>query len=951
MQYITKANTTYAGKPKVYICAHPEDIECHTPDIAKDIFRTQNCSIWYCDDHDARGTDEHLAELSQMQLFVLPVTTRLLTTRNIAIERELPFALKNNIPVLPLMQEVGLDTEFNRILGDLQFLDKHNVDPSTISYHEKLSKYLSAILIDDKLAQKVREAFDAYVFLSYRKKDRMAAQSLMRLIHRNDFARDIAIWYDEFLVPGENFNHYIEQKLRSSDMFVLAVTPSVLEKRTDEHGCLRDNYIVENEYRIAKESNKIIIPVELTKTDKKALRDTYIGLPDCVSPNDASFSKLILDALLSLAKKRTDASPEHNYFIGLAYLSGIDVEVDYEKAVELISSAAEAGLIEAIDRLINMYSCGLAVRQSDDLVVYWLERKASILETRVVDATDESSVVSLASTNQSLGEYLSKSTKKEDIVRAGALYRKALSLWEQLDTGNKESLSEKIEATSKLYRLTAIWLENNNQLKAALEMYQLLLQQRRQIAIDNPDDLQAKQNLCLVLCDLGILHHKLHQGTKAINHLQEAIDISEPFVEAFDNFAILYGSASNRMATVMDVEGDPQHAMLYNLNACEIYRHLCKKNKPMYELRLAEALLNNGILRSSIDVRNDPEAKEQYLEAIKIYEASSNRDSHIIFCKMVAYYKLANVYGREGNCKAAISAYEQCVAIGEALENLPPTEEVLSQLAVIHLDYGTLSYALNVYPENPETVIEIMEKAVALYEVLCDMNSTYRSLLKEAKEKLASMQHTGNTSSQVDSPPNLETLELLFLIEKGEQLEEKDRYGQALDYYFKALQKLDVLIESNDSHVQYRLTHIDLCERIGDILKNCGDNKEAIEFYELAYTTALVLFKADHSESVICTIASICEKLGSMMSDISDAMRYYNNAYKARKVAVALSQTEENLHRLASTIKTLATLDASRLDTELLSEAQAIWETLFKETLDERYFLLYIAVNRMLEGD
>ena len=87
-----------------------------------------------------------------------------------------------------------------------------------------------------------------------------------------------------------------------------------------------------------------------------------------------------------------------------------------------------------------------------------------------------------------------------------------------------------------------------------------------------------------------------------------------------------------------------------------------------------------------------------------------------------------------------------------------------------------------------------------------------------------------------------------------------------------------------------------------------------------------------------------------MMSDISDAMRYYNNAYKARKVAVALSQTEENLHRLASTIKTLATLDVNCLDTELLAEAQAIWEALFKETLDERYFLLYLAVTRMLEG-
>ena len=108
MQYITKANTTYAGKPKVYICAHPEDIECHVPDIAKDIFRTQNCSVWYCDDHDERCTDEHLAELSQMQLFVLPVTTRLLTTRNIAIERELPFALKTTFLYSPSCRKWAL---------------------------------------------------------------------------------------------------------------------------------------------------------------------------------------------------------------------------------------------------------------------------------------------------------------------------------------------------------------------------------------------------------------------------------------------------------------------------------------------------------------------------------------------------------------------------------------------------------------------------------------------------------------------------------------------------------------------------------------------------------------------------------------------------------------------------------------------------------------------------
>lgn len=47
---------------------------------------------------------------------------------------------------------------------------------------------------------------DAYVFLSYRKKDRKHAKELMRLIHANRFCLDIAIWYDGFLAAGEDFN-------------------------------------------------------------------------------------------------------------------------------------------------------------------------------------------------------------------------------------------------------------------------------------------------------------------------------------------------------------------------------------------------------------------------------------------------------------------------------------------------------------------------------------------------------------------------------------------------------------------------------------------------------------------------------------------------------------------------------------------------------------------------
>ena len=66
------------------------------------------------------------------------------------------------------------------------------------------------------MAKRVRAAFDAYIFLSYRKKDRKYANELMRLIHSNPECRDIAIWFDEFLTPGESFKENIEKILDRS---------------------------------------------------------------------------------------------------------------------------------------------------------------------------------------------------------------------------------------------------------------------------------------------------------------------------------------------------------------------------------------------------------------------------------------------------------------------------------------------------------------------------------------------------------------------------------------------------------------------------------------------------------------------------------------------------------------------------------------------------------------
>ena len=213
--YKTKGNVSPQGKRRVYFTCHPDDYDRFFDRISTDILKFSDCAIWFTADDNYEDID---TDLGQMNLFIIPITTKLLTKPCRTINIDVPFALEKHIPILPLMQEGGLDELFTRYFGDLQYLDPNSHDITAISYEDKLKKYLNSVLVSDEMAEKVRAAFDAYIFLSYRKKDRKYANELMRLIHKNDFCRDIAIWYDEFLVPGEDFNDAISDALKKSDL-------------------------------------------------------------------------------------------------------------------------------------------------------------------------------------------------------------------------------------------------------------------------------------------------------------------------------------------------------------------------------------------------------------------------------------------------------------------------------------------------------------------------------------------------------------------------------------------------------------------------------------------------------------------------------------------------------------------------------------------------------------
>ena len=87
----------------------------------------------------------------------------------------------------------------------------------------------------------------------------------MKLIHKNPQCRDIAIWYDEFLTPGESFNQEIEKALEKSELFTLLVTPNLINE---------ENYIHSVEYPMAQSAKKQILPVEMEHLDMEEFKNS-----------------------------------------------------------------------------------------------------------------------------------------------------------------------------------------------------------------------------------------------------------------------------------------------------------------------------------------------------------------------------------------------------------------------------------------------------------------------------------------------------------------------------------------------------------------------------------------------------------------------------------------------------------------------------------------------------
>ncbi len=605
-------NAFIRGIPKVYFCCHPMDFDPFFEDITNEILRKQNCAIWYHGKEPIEYDDEFFERLSQMNLLVVPITKRFLQKGTPALEKEFHFAAEYGIPILPLMQERGLEQSFNELCGNIQFLDKYNTDSTCIEYSDKLDKFLSSVLVGDELAEKIRCAFDAYIFLSYRKKDRSHAQRLMKLIHQNEFCRDIAIWYDEFLVPGENFNSAISDALQKCDLFVLTVTPNLVNET---------NYVMDVEYPMAKEWNKSILPCEMVATDKELLTEKYENIPECASEHDiVDLSEKLRKLFWNIATNETDSRPEHLFFIGLAYLHGIDVEVNRERAIELLTSAAEQDLPDAIKQLITIYTRGIGVKPDFKKALEWRKK--------------------LLETTEHIYEHDKNSSTAYDYVRAS---------FELANADYEMSLFDEA-------------IDDSNRLKTICNsvMFELLL--------DEKNILGLKHHIALADLLLGQSYHAKNDLNSAKEHYDLSKDLFTELNEKFKSPYILRDTSIlyNKMAQLCKVKAEYKEALNYYEEALKIQESNAQKD--VEEIHLTDQVISLFNMSEAKRLIGDVEgAKQHCLTAAKILDEliEIHGITKYVGYKMLILGALAESYRFSGNLEGALKSFEAMIPLEE----------------------------------------------------------------------------------------------------------------------------------------------------------------------------------------------------------------------------------------------------------------------------------------------
>lgn len=970
-----KITSSNERKAKVYFACHPDDFDLYFDLITDNILDHQQCLIYYTKDMDEAISESDKENiLSQMNLFVVPITRNLLTKPCRAISVDIDYAIKNNKPILPFMMQAGLTSIYSKLscFGERQYLTPYSNDITQIDYNDKLKKYLESILTDDETAQRVRNAFSAYIFLSYRHKDRSYANALMRLIHQDPHCRNIAIWYDEFLTIGEGFRGSIDAAMKKSIAFALVVTPQILEEPDG-----KPNFIMSEEYVKARELKKPIYPIEMEATDREQLGLKYDNIPLCIDPMDETdFQNNFLDVIAKFDAEKNGNTPEHDYLMGIAYLEGIDVEIDSASAISLLTSSANKQNPEAIKKLISVYRYGQGVEINKNNTVYWFEKYLSICEEKYQKSRlDEDGIEYI----RELFEYAEYCREIGEVKRAVTACEKALKI---ADAIFKKQPSGKINVTAlecQAIAYTALGnAYENNDLEQAIE-YHHKASEMAKLIVEAAGTGDWLYTLAVTYLKLGECYNKFGSPQKAFKYYQDARNITVKMVNGNKTRKSLrlLAVCDNKYGSVfqsIDTEEALEKAKQYFSEAAEIARDL------MNEYRDEEALRDYSVSLEKLGQlalnRKDYEVALSFfehkckLDEKLLEETGSYQDQRNI---SISYEKLGVIYTSKGDYSTALQWFSKCLQLRyDMLKGYDDNQQIKRDLFALHLLMFE-AYHKDRSPDSALKHFQLAEKYILelvdssngfIYEVdLMRCYYYYGNLEKETNTlgaKQALLKGAEVAEKYFDHPcDNIDIISMarfiFILLSELSEGAEKAQYEKKLDCIREQYgpnesescretdgDKEQTMSDNNVSGLQiYYALSKKFCQK--------GDYPGACEALEEGIRTADRLLEVYSSDTDIIKFASMmCETLYLLYKTLTNCEKQkYCCAQKnleLKQRLFDLDGNDDNLFILAQSMAGLALEDRNNVNITLLDKALEIMGDICKRNPDNRECLQMHAI-------
>lgn len=368
-------------------------------------------------------------------------------------------------------------------------------------------------------------------------------------------------------------------------------------------------------------------------------------------------------------------------------------------------------------------------------------------------------------------------------------------------------------------------LREQGQLSSSLTLLNSLLIDGRALVKKNPEIEDFLVELSSVLNGLAYSNELKGNLSGAIQYSEESLAIERSLAQKNEEklaYQTNFAGSLDTLAKLYQKAGQIDKAIPMFKESLRLFRDLAKKRKgELHSERSLMAPLGSlgDIYR---DRRDAKRAFQYYREVLEIarrlankYPGSLDRQTDLA----IAYNSLGTLYSMTGNYEQAIVTYKSLHELMEKNTILAPDNDDFKRLSAVGLAMvGKSSFALGKEKEGLEALEKSLEQT--------------RMLVKKSPENKLWIQ---------------DYLQSIYIL--ANYYKKKNENAKALPYYRELKKAFVTALRGNSENYQLRSQQIQALWLYADCCAKNGDDKSAIENYQLALGCAISLAKANPKKS------------------------------------------------------------------------------------------------------